>query len=279
MAMELQINSQSSVHIGGIWGTIRPGQNYRATDGLRQVVHADSSLIFYVQNNALWGQQTQSFIDEIRTYPVIQGAQNSVGMVRLAEFEVNVLLGIVAASSSVGLLTVVGVDVFKFLVTHRDHFAVWQRQMQAFLKARSRLKVKAPTLYEKIFEAFLQQFWGATCAGMPTAMLQPDAAGKLTGVMLGKLGRAAVQTRLTALGTVWIILSSVAGKLLTSVPTAIRLTVEEYKQSAQDLIKQLQLLKISISEREAQQIFQEIARNPHEIYTVFQELRMAFAHR
>ncbi len=275
-AMQLTFNPRQSVQIGGIWGTIRPGQNYQATDGLRQVVDVGGYLIFYYQNNALWGQQTQSFIDEIRTYPLIRGAQRAVGMAKLAEFQVNMLLGIVAGSSGIGMLAVVGVDIFKFLVMNKDNFNKWLIQMQAFLKVRERLKAKAPILYEKIFEMFLKQLWIATKKNIPAATTQPHVVGKLIGIMLGKFGKAAVRSRLTILGTIWIILSNVTSKIITSTPSAIRITSGAYKQLAIDLLSQLRKIGITISEREAQQIFQEIAKHPNEIRDIFRELQAAF---
>ncbi len=277
MAAQLVFNPSMSAHAGGIWGTIRPGQNYMASDGIRQVVHADNSQIFYFVKGELWGQEAQSFISEIRTYPAIRGAQGAVGMAMLAEFQVNLLLGIVASSTGVGAAIVIGTDVFKFLITNKENFGKWHRMIKAVLKARDTLKTKAPILYERVFDAFLRQLWTASTSGMPAAMSKPDTAGKLTGAMVGKFGTKVLQARFSVLGAVWIILSTVASKVATSVPSAISVSVGEYKKLAEDLIRQLQAIGVSLSQKDAEQIFREIAKNPGEIARVFAELKAAFA--
>jgi len=276
IAGKLSLNPNTFVHVGGIWGRISSGQNYMALDGIRQVISANNLQIFYFQQGQLWAQEAHSFIGEIRTYPAIKGAQRAVAMATLVEWEVNIILGIVAASSGFGLAVVVGTDIFKFLVVNKENFSKWHQGLVAILKARADLKVKAPTLYEKVFESFLKQLWAAISSGMEDALTKPDAAGKLVGVLIGKLGKTVLQSRFTILGVIWILLSSVATKILTSVPSAINISVGEYKTISQDLINQLKSIGVTISPSEIQIIFQEIAKNPEQIRKVFFDLQSEF---
>jgi hypothetical protein len=141
--------------------------------------------------------------------------------------------------------------------------------MVAILKARAVLKVKAPALYEKVFESFLKQLWVAISSGMGDALTKPDTAGKLVGILIGKIGKTVVQSRFTILGVIWILISSVATKIMTSVPSATNISVGEYKTISQDLINQLKSFGVTISPNEIQIIFKEIAKDPEQIRKVF----------
>ncbi|HBE41055.1 MAG TPA: hypothetical protein DDW27_07610 [Bacteroidales bacterium] len=276
IAGKLSLNPDTFVQVGGIWGRISSGQNYMALDGIRQVISANNLQIFYFQQEQLWAQEAHSFIGEIRTYPAIKGAQRALGMATIVEWEVNIILGIVAASSGFGLAVVVGTDIFKFLVDNKENFGKWHQGMVAILKARAVLKVKAPALYEKVFESFLKQLRVAISSGMGDALTKPDTAGKLVGVLIGKIGKTVVQSRFTILGVIWILFSSVATKIMTSVPSAINISVGEYKTISQDLINQLKSIGVAISPSEIQVIFKEIAKDPEQIRRVFFDLQSEF---
>ena len=275
-AAELTLYRSVPVNVGGIWGTIRAGHNYWGPYGIRQVIHADAFSIIYFQKGDLWVQEVNNFRDDLRMSPAHKGTKGALGIANLMEFEVNLLLGIVAGSSVAGFLTVIEIDIFKFLLTNRDNFEKWYRMIKAILKARSILKTMAPILYEKVFDGFLKQLWSSTSSGMPAALSKPENAGKLTGLMIGKFGNKLMSIRFTVLGGIWIIFSTMATKLITSVPSAINIKAMEYKKIAQDLIDQLKEMDVSISQKDIQNIFREIEKNPREIKKVFSDLESVF---
>src|SRR5215831_15551232 len=152
-------DTRTVLHIGGIWGTIKAGQTVMASDGYRFVWSADSMIVIYSLKGKFYGQGSTGFINELRTAPIIEGARRAEFMAKVAEVEMKFLMGIVAGSSGVGFGIVISVEVSEFMVENRENFDKWKRQLEAILKAREYLKRNAPTIYDKLFNAVLNQVY------------------------------------------------------------------------------------------------------------------------
>jgi hypothetical protein len=264
------IDPKSKVYLGGIWGTAKAGQTFLASDGQRLILSAIPTDILYLLiptgavQGGIYRQSVKGFFIEINTYSVIEGARRALPMARLAEIEMQIIMGITAATSWVGFIAVVGSDMSKFLLENKDNFSKWYRIVEVAWEVRSTLKRVAPTLYEKLFDTVLTGLVKEILPNTPEN-INAEAAARMVGILLGKLGKRALESRLTILSIVWTILLEVTKKCLAQVPKTMKATVGEYKESADKVIRNLQSIGAQISPAEMQRIYDEISRNPREI--------------
>ena len=67
------LDTATTLYIGGIWGTVQSGQTWIASDGKRFVWSADGLQVVYSVNGKFFAQGSQGFINEVRTHPFIAG--------------------------------------------------------------------------------------------------------------------------------------------------------------------------------------------------------------
>src|ERR1700680_4267766 len=105
------LNTDTSLQIGGIWGTATSGQTWMATDGERFIWSADGMQVIYSRDGKFFTQSARGFVNDIRTYPAAAAGRSAQPWVRIAQVEVKLLMGIVAGASGVGFVVVVGTEI------------------------------------------------------------------------------------------------------------------------------------------------------------------------
>ena len=286
---QLSPSTGTALPLGGIWGQVESGQTWLANDGRRMIVSADSTAVIFVLGeaknpaltNKIFIQSSRGFREEVRTYPFAEAGRRASPMARMAELEMQILIGICGATSGLGFAAVLGADLLDFLVKNRDNFNRWSKAASACLACRAVLKKHAPTLYDKLIDA---TFLAAAGGLAESAKNIPEAAakdtkliGRLVGAVIGKLGKKATTARLSALGAIWIVLSDVVKKALSAVPGAVKISVDEKTKSADALISELKKANVRITPEEARRIVEEVVANSRELGTAHQQLRDAFS--
>jgi len=124
-------------------------------------------------------------------------------MVAIAEFEVQMIIGILSTTGWSAFALVVGADALSFSVQNKDNFKKWSEITKACLSTRKDLKKYAPTLYDKlVYSALLMAWEGTVYAGgkkgeisdtlAEKALTDPNVAGRGVGIIVGKLGASAL---------------------------------------------------------------------------------------
>ena len=280
--------SKGKLFLGGIWGTVEVGQTWLATDGKRSVISADSMTVIYVltgatqpsQNNRFFIQSSTGFRGEVTTYPMIEAARRAAPMARLAELEMQIMIGIFAATSGVGLATVIGTDIVDFCLKNHGKFGKWGKALAACVAVREVLKKHAPTLYDRLIEAVLVAAGAGVLESLrnvpAAAGNDPKLMGRFIGALVGKLGTKALSSRLSALSVIWILLSTAATKSLSAVPRALRLSLDERARTAEAIVTELQRSGVTISAEDARKIVEEVAAKADEIRASLDQLKSAF---
>jgi hypothetical protein len=280
--------SKGKLFLGGIWGTVESGQTWLATDGKRSVISADSMTVIYVltgatqpvRNNRFFIQSSTGFRGEVTTYPMIEAARRAAPMARLAELEMQVMIGIFAASSGVGLATVIGTDIVDFCIKNQDDFGKWGKALAACVAVREVLKRHAPTLYDRLIEGVLVAAGAGVLESLrnvpAAAGNDPKLIGRFIGALVGKLGKKALSSRLSALSVIWILLSTAATKSLSAVPRALRMSLDERAKAAEAIITELRRSGVTISAEDARKIVEEVAAKADEIRASLDQLKSAF---
>jgi hypothetical protein len=115
------------------------------------------------------------------------------------------------------------------------------------------------------------------CATFPAAAVEdPKLMGRFMGALVGKLGKKALSSRLSALSVIWILLSTVATKSLGAVPDALRLSLDERAKRAEAIITELRRSGVTIGARDARKIVEEVAAKAHEIRASLEQLKSTF---
>jgi hypothetical protein len=266
----------TSLYIGGIWGSIKAGQTVLASDGYRFVWCADNLTVIYSNKGKFYGQNSQGFVNEVRTAAATEAGRRAQFMAKVAEIEMKLLMGIVAGTGVAGFAIVVGVEIGGFVLENRENFAKWQKQLEAVLKARESLKKYAPTTYDKLFNAVLGQVYKDTKAKIPDSVT-PEAVAFGIGVVIGSVGKKVITGKFTVLGLVFVIIQQLAVRFaLNVVPEALKLTGEDYQKMAQEIIAKARNAGVTIHDLDAKKIVEEARQHPREIKEAYEILRGAF---
>ena len=75
-----KLDTRSFLLLGGLWGEVRSGQTWLATDGARLVWSADSLLVVYSIKGQFFSQTSRGFRGEVATYPLVEGARRAAPM-------------------------------------------------------------------------------------------------------------------------------------------------------------------------------------------------------
>lgn len=273
------LDPRTVLHIGGIWGQIKSGQTVMASDGMRLVWSADSMNVIYTQNQKFYGQTSTGFVNEVRTAPLVEAARRAEFMARVAEIEMKLLMGVVAGSSGVGFAIVIGTEVLEFVVENRENFEKWKRQLEAVLKARELLKAHAPTIYEKVFNAVLKKLYKDVKSNIPDAVT-PEVVAFGVGVIIGSVGKALAKGKFSILMLIFIVLEQIVVRFSISVvPGAFKLTADEYRKLADEIIQKMREAGVPIDSPTVKLIFEEVRKHPEEIKKAFNLLKEAFEKR
>ncbi len=270
------LDTRSFLHLGGIWGQVRSGQTWLATDGARLIWSADGLLVIYSIKGKFFSQSARGFRGEVITYPVIEAARRAAPMARLAEVEMKLLMGVVAGASGVGFAIVIGTEVLQFVVENRENFDKWKRQLQVAMDVRDFLKQYSPTLYDKVFNAVLKQLVKDVKGQLPEAVTAETVAFAV-GRVIGAAGKALANGKFSILGVLRSVLWQIVSRFsLNVVPGAFKLTAAEYKQMAAEINRNLQEVGIAIAEGYVRKIVEEVNQHPAEIKSAFQKLQEVF---
>jgi hypothetical protein len=252
------------------------------------VISADALTVIYVltaatnptQNNKIFIQSSSGFRGEVTTYPLVEAGRRAAPMARLAQLEVQIMIGIFAACSGVGLAAVIGTDVLDFCLKNHDNFGKWSKAVGACLAVRTVLKRHAPTLYEKLIDAVLIGAGAGVTESLrnipEAAANDPKVIGRFLGAVIGKLGKKAFSSRLSALSVIWVILSTLATKSLGALPRAVSLSLDERAKTAAAIIDELRRSGVILSSEDARKIVEEVAAQPQDIRASLEQLRAAF---
>ncbi len=271
-----KLDSRSTLALGGIWGEVKAGQTWLATDGARLIWSASSMQVVYSINGRFFVQKASGFRGEVTTYPLIEGARRAAPMARLAEIEMKLLMGLVAGASGAGFAAVVGTELLAFVAENRDNFEKWQRQLRVVLEVRSALRAVAPTLYDKMFSAVLKQMWKDVKGQLPDSVTAETVAFGV-GVVIGSVGKAATKGKFSVLGVLYVVLQQIVIRFgLNVAPHAVKLSVVEYGKLAQEVMRTLKEVGVVLTEGDAKKILDEAAKHPREIIATFEKLRGAF---
>ncbi len=275
-AIVQRLNTGTVLNIGGIWGLVNAGQTWIASDGRRFVLSADSMTVFYIQEGKLYGQSAQGFINEVRTYPAAAAGRSAQPWVQIAQVEVKLICGIVAGASGVGFAIVIGTEVAEFLVDNRENFAKWHRQLSAILKARELLKKDCPVLYDKVFNAVLHKVYKDVRGHIPDAVT-PEVVSFGVGVVVGSVGKKLAQGKFSLFVVIFAIVEQLVVRFAVSlVPGAIKITEQEYRKLAEQIISQLKTAGVMIHDGEARKIIEEVRHNPAKVKQAFDLMRDDF---
>jgi len=297
-------NTNTSLRINNfIWANtpVKPGKIFLTSQGRRFVLEANQSRVIYIllkpgkDNNKVYLQQSKGFIGDVTTYPFEKAGKNLQAVKTIAEYEVQILIGILSVTSWTAFTIVVGVDALDFTVKNKENFPKWSKIVQACLETRQDLKKYAPTLYDKLVYSTLLIAWeGTKFAGSQkgeiassvadSAMKDPNVAGRGAGIIMGKIGMNAMNGRLTVLSAIWAILFTLASKSVTAIPSAVKSTIEDIKNStlkektelAMNIITLLRRTNIEITKDEAIAIVSEVMDHPKELINSISKLSKVF---
>jgi hypothetical protein len=271
-----RVKSMGSLFVGGIWGAVTAGQNVMASDGMRFIWSVDPLNVIYYQKGKFYTQAAQAFAAEIRTAPFVEAGRRALFMARAAEAEMKLLTGILAGSGTAGFAIVIGTEVLGFVVENSDQFKTWQVQLSAVLKARKYLKLFAPTIYDKVFDAVLHRLYKDVKSKLPEAVT-PDTISFGVGVIVGSVGKKVAQGKFSLLSLIWVIIEQLSVRFTLSVlPEAFTVTGTEYRKISGQIISKLREAGIVIHEADVKRMIEEVRLHPQEIKKAYQMLKEAF---
>jgi hypothetical protein len=258
-------------YIGG-WPPIEAGQTWLAPDGQRFVCFASSFDITFYVNGKFFHQNPAGFIDEVLTYPYYAAGKASAWLATVAEFEMKVIMGIIAGASGAGFFAIVGTEVAEFYKQNRKNFGKWSRMLTAVMEVRATLKRIAPTLYDKVFNAVLLRLLGKIPEGVP------EAVAFAVGVILGHAGKALWKGKFNEFSVLMEVLKQLVLRFVTSVaPVAAKLALADLQKFEADFIQTMKDEGVSISSADVKQIGEEVQKHPREMKEAFDKLKTAFS--
>jgi hypothetical protein len=268
-----KINTATVLNLGGIWGQVKAGQTWESSDGRRFILSADSVAVIYFQAGRIFMQASDGFRNEVVTYPMVAAGRDAHPWIQIAQVETKIICGIVAGATGVGFAAVISTEIAEFVVTNRNNFDKWQRQLTAVLKARALLKQHAPVLYDKVFNAVLGQVYKDVKGNIPDAVT-PEVVAFGVGVVLGSVGKKACEGRFSLLAVIVAILEQLCVRFCISlVPGAINITEAQYRKLADQIIGQLRTAGVAIQDGDVRKIIAEVQKYPSEVKRAFDLLR------
>jgi hypothetical protein len=260
------------LYAGSTVGQVRSGETWTVSDGPRLVWSADSRRVIYSQRGKFYEQSSRGFEAEVRTSHAVEGGRRAEFMARIAEVEMKFLMGVVAGSSGLGFAAVVGPELAMWYYRNRDNFEKWQRQLDSVLRVRAFLKKHTPTLYDRVFNALLRQY----LSKIPDA-ITAETVAFAAGVILGEVGEKLAAGKFSILWLVWAVVWQIGKRFVLDVSyPAYKLTEDEYRKLAQEIISKLREGGVTIDQATVKKIVEEVKHHPKEIKEAFDMLRGVF---
>jgi len=298
-------NTSTQVRIKNfIWANtpIKPGVTFLTSQGSRLVLEARQNRIIYLLvrsntsgQNKVFKQSANGFINDVVMFPFEDAGRKLQTVKTLAEYEVQILIGVLSTTGWTAFAIVMGVDVFQFFINNKNSLPRWPGMLQALLRTNNDLKLYAPTLRSKLIQSTLlvalegSEFsvsGKGEVGGKLTeaAINDPKIAGRGMGIIAGKLGPNILNGRLSVLSAVWAVLLTVVTKAAASIPGAIGLAktevgalgIADKVAFTNELLNLVKRADIKLSQADAEKIIEEVARHPREIKSSLAQLAEAF---
>lgn len=287
------------------WGNapIKAGSLFLTTQGNRLVLEVGINRVIYIlvhpspsNIGKIYIQVANGFIGDVTSYPYEKAGNDLRPIASVAVFEVQVLIGILSTLSGAALATVMGADVLVFVLRNPSNFKKWGEIIKACVQTHSDIKKYTPTLYNKLLhEIVLAGLKGAVHntknhkgeineSLAKQVLTDPNSAGRGVGVLVGKVGVAGLNGRISVLSAVWTVLSTTVTKMLSAVPGAAKSKLQELGASSiaskEELAKKLFTMlyhsDVAISQDEARKITEEVMAHPAELKASFSNLYEVF---
>lgn len=298
-------NTSTSLRINNfMWANspVKPGKIFLSSQGRRLIIEANNRRVIYMlvksqgtDLNKIFMQPSAGFVGDIVSYPYEQAGRDLQTVKKLAEYEIQILIGILSTTSWTSFAIVASADALQFFVSNKDNLSTWGPILKTCLEVDSDLRKYTPTLRNKlIYSTLLIALEGSEFAIShegelvgklaQSAVENPNVAGRGMGIIAGKLTRSALDGKLSVLSAVWAVLLTFVTKTAAAIPGAVSLTKDEIdtlslKESvalAGELIAIVSKADIELSEADAKKITEEVSAHPNEIKNALQKLSAAF---
>jgi hypothetical protein len=271
------LNTQTSLFIGGIWPAATAGQTWIASDGKRFIWSADGLQVIYSRDSKFFAQSAKGFINEVRTYPAAAAGRSAAPWIVVAQTEMKLLMGILAGASGVGFGIVVGTEIAEFVGENAEKFKDWEKKFEVVLKARTLLKTHFPVLYDKVFNAVLNQIYKDVKHNLPDS-ITPQVVFFGVGVIIGSIGKKLAQGKFSWFSVIFVVVEQLCIRFILGVaPEAIKITESEYQKMADEILTQLRKAGVAIQDGDIRKIVSEVQQHPDELKKAFELMRDAFA--
>jgi hypothetical protein len=281
------------LHIGGIWGDVRAGDSWKTGDGLRFVLCADSSNVYFVKDGVLWGQRAEGFIEDVRFAHAPQVVRSTQGMAIFIEAEMNFIMGIVAGLSGAGFALVAGAGIAEFVTKTRAELPKWYKAIATLLGEWDTLKRYAPKTYDRILAPTVYAFLKQVAKELPAAVASsPTLIGKCAGMILGGILSTAVRARrgIVAVGglattpvtyaldahkAILTVLSKIVTQSAKALPRAAGRAAHDFSD-LYGLSGVFTKLGLDLDKRDLVEIGEELVRNREALRSSFKRIQLAF---
>ncbi len=288
--------TRASGFSGGIFPFIMAGQLWPGLmgQGSRFILEANNLTVLFMQQGSIYVQNTNGFVEDYRTYPVVRGAQGAASMAKISVFVIDALMGIASVAGGAATVAVTGKDLVQFVNKHGSKVIVIGQVFSALAKARAVLLICAPKFYNKVIEVVfkraLDTSWPLLKAAFPYLLKAsisllpnlPEAvdqnfhkSGKATGKLIGKMGTAAMKGRLSFAIALVRALLYILLEFLKAVPRVGKIKAAQYKDLAVQLETALNVSGVYLTQTERDEIMAEIKNSPKKICDSIQALDKA----
>jgi hypothetical protein len=259
-----QLGTRGSIDIGGLFGTVYAGQTVNAPEGKRFIWYADPTAVVFICEKKVYRQDGAAFREDVRTAPVIVGAQHAVGMARLGDAELKFLMGLLAGAHWAGFCFVIGSEIAEWVNENAENFDHWSIQLGALLKAREVFKGSCPKTYDIMFSRCLRKACGAVYDRLGQAATMEVIAFAI-GVIVGHSGAAAYKGAFK----IWLVISQslqqiIIRTVLDVAPDAIGIASRNYQEIMTKALINIRSTGVAVSEVEIKLMINELAAHKRE---------------
>jgi len=228
----------------------------------------------------VYGQTTQGFLDECGLI-FFQNLSSRLETTKsLLEAEAELILGLIAGTSTIGFLAVVGAKIGPPLWKHRKDFDNWGRILLATNKARGRFKQYAPTLWDKLFEGTIYIILSRIPPSVKAKTVS-YSVGLLLGGIASKVRDPKVIEGAVAHGTkTFSVASLILGLVvqvilvaLKTIPNALVEATHHWQTVGPEIFGKLEEIGVKTSPDERQKIQREIVTHARELRDTVTELQ------
>lgn len=228
----------------------------------------------------VYGQATPGFLDECGIIFFQNVSARLQPIKSLIEAEAELILGLIAGTSTIGFMVVVGSKIGPPLWKHRKDFDNWGRILLATNKARGRFKQYAPTLWDKLFEGTIY----ILISRLPPNV-KPKTVSYSVGLLLGGIAKklrdpAVIEGAVVHGNKIFSLSSLILGLLVQvvliavkTVPNAIVEATQKWQSVGPEIFGKLEEMGVLVSPEERRKIEIEILTHPRELQETVVELQ------